>query len=245
MKNKTDQELFLKLTKSKQGKTYWDIIQELRSRPNVFVFTKSLELMTSESIKEKIIGIDVVAQLGNEKRPFYKETIKFLFDFISKESNSKLLSSALIAISHNNNELNNRQIEILSAFKNHRSYKLRYAVALSLSGLVHSKAIETLIFLSRDKKEMVRDWATFGLGTQIDIDNETIREALWERVNDIDNNTRLEAIVGLAKRKDFRVKEIIKQELVAGEYGTLILEAIQFLGIEEYIPLFNANLEKK
>lgn len=244
IKDLTDQELFLRLIKSRSGTTYWKIVSALRSRPSDFVFSKCIELIDSEIIKEKIAGIDVLAQLGVKERPFYKETIELFFDLIKKEKDSKLLSSTLIAISHNNDKLKQKQIEIISSFKSHRSSNVRYGVVLSLLGLNNSKAIETLIALSNDKKESVRDWATFGLGTQIDIDNDFIRNALWNRVNDNDQDTKLEAIVGLAKRKDFRIKEIIKRELTDGEFGTLLFEAIEVLNAKEFIPLLRTNLEK-
>ena len=244
MKDLTDQELLSQLIISRPGSTYWKIVSALRSRPSDFVFSKCIELIDSGILKEKIAGIDVLAQLGVKERPFYKETIEIFFDLIKKEKDSKLLSSILIAISHNNDKLKQKKIEIISSFKSHRSSNVRYGVVLSLLGLNNSKAIDTLIVLSRDKKESVRDWATFGLGTQIDIDNDFIRNALWDRVNDKDQDTKLEAIVGLAKRKDFRIKEIIKRELINGQFGTLLFEAIEVLNAKEFIPLLRTNLEK-
>ena len=59
----------------------------------------------------------------------------------------------------------------------------------------------------------MRDWATFGLGSQIDPDTPEIREALARRLNDQDRDTRLEALVSLAKRKDDRVLKPLLAEL--------------------------------
>ena len=67
---------------------------------------------------------------------------------------------------------------------------------------------------------------------------------MWKRVNDKNQETKLEAIVGLAKRKDNRVKEIIDRELKNGEYGTLLFEAIEELNDKSFIPLLQQNLKK-
>ena len=89
----------------------------------------------------------------------------------------------------------------------------------------------------------IRNWATFGLGTQIERNNKNIRETLWNRVNDKHQETKLEAIVGLAKRKDNRVNEIIKREIIDGEYGTLLFEAILEIKDKEFLPLLKQNLK--
>lgn len=73
--------------------------------------------------------------------------------------------------------------------------------------------------------------------------NKNIREALWQRVNDKNQDAKLEAIVGLAVRKDNRVKEIIRRELLDGEYGTLLFEAILETGDKQFLPLLRQNLK--
>ncbi len=73
--------------------------------------------------------------------------------------------------------------------------------------------IESLMILSQDTEALVRDWTTFALGTQIDLDTEQIRIALVNRLDDPDDDTRGEALVGLATRKDERVIAALKTEL--------------------------------
>lgn len=77
----------------------------------------------------------------------------------------------------------------------------------------------------------MRDWATFGLGQQCDLDTHEIREALVARLNDPDDDTRDEAIMGLARRKDARAIPAIERELRASEFGSLVLEAAELFGI--------------
>lgn len=66
---------------------------------------------------------------------------------------------------------------------------------------------------------------------------------MWKRVNDKHQETKLEAIVGLAKRKDKWVNDIIRREIIGGEFGTLLFEAIIETQDREFLPLFKQNLK--
>jgi len=59
----------------------------------------------------------------------------------------------------------------------------------------------------------VRDWATFGLGSQIDRDDTQVRDALMARLEDPDEDTRVEALRGLAARGDERATPPLLVEL--------------------------------
>ena len=90
---------------------------------------------------------------------------------------------------------------------------MRYAVVHALSGYDENQAIGALVSLSADLDRDVRNWATFGLGSQIDSDSTTIREALLARAVDADDEIRGEALVGLARRDETRVVPAIIHEL--------------------------------
>lgn len=64
--------------------------------------------------------------------------------------------------------------------------------------------LDCLIAWSRDEDAAVRDWATFTLGTQLDVDSRDVRQALRDRLDDANFDTRCEAFVGLARRLDER-----------------------------------------
>lgn len=239
----SNDKLFTRLLENKSDKTYWNNIQELHSRATDDVFIKCCELVKSSNQKENIIGIDVLSQLGLE-RPFKKETVQLYFEILENQTDVKVLNSILTAIGHNNSEtLTESQIAFLTNFKTHSEPDVRYGLVYSLLFIENKKAIETLIYLSDDKISWIRDWATFGIG-QIERNNKTIREALWKRVNDKHQDTKLEAIRGLAKRKDIRVKEIIKRELSGGEFGILLFEAIEELNDKEILTFLYQHLEK-
>jgi HEAT repeat protein len=74
-------------------------------------------------------------------------------------------------------------------------------------------AIRSLIELSIDPEDAVRDWATFGLAQMIKSDTPAILEALRARLNDADPDVMNEAISGLAMRKDPEVIPVLIREL--------------------------------
>ena len=242
-KNWTDEKVISRLINNKTDKSRWDNICVLRKRPSEELFLKCVELTKSGSTKIRKIGIDILDQLGLTPRPFLKETLKIYFELLEVEIDPDVLSSLFYSIGHNNEELNKVQIEKICSFRDNENNWVKGGLVSALLGVDNLTAIETLVKLSSDKLSHIRNWATFGLGTQIERNNKIIREALWSRVTDKHQETKLEAIVGLAKRKDNRVNEIIKREIIDGEYGVLLFEAILVVKDKEFLPLLNQNLK--
>jgi len=242
-KNWTNEKIFSRLISNKTNKSYWENIGTLRQRPSEELFSECVELTKSDNTKIRKIGIDILAQLGSSPRPFLKETLKIYFELLEVETEPDVLMSLFYSIGHNNEELNKEQIEKLCSFKHNENSLVKEGLVYALLGIDNLIAIETLIKFSSDKLSHIRNWATFGLGTQIERNNKSIRETMWNRVNDKHQETKLEAILGLAKRKDNRVNEIIKREIIDGEYGILLFEAILEIKNNEFLPLLEQNLK--
>jgi hypothetical protein len=240
-KNWTDDKLLSRILNNKSDETYWDNVRVLHSRPSKELFLKCVELTKSIEPKKRIVGIDILSQFGFPRK-YHHESVRLFFKLLKKETDNNVKASLLYAIGHNNEELTHSQIKQMITFKNSNVKIIRFALAYALGGVDDPLAINTLILLSEDKFASIRDWAIFGLA-QIERNNEQIREALWKRINDKDDNTKMEAINGLAKRKDPGVKEIIKRELLHGEYGSLLFESIEELGDKEFLPLLQQNLK--
>jgi hypothetical protein len=238
----TDEKLIYRLINNKTDKSRWDNINVLRRRPSKELFAKCVELTKSNNPKVRKIGIDILAQFGLPPRPFLKETLKLYFNYLEVETDPDILMSLLYSIGHNNDKLDNEQIEKICSFIHNENSLIKEGLVSALLGIDNITAIETLIKLSSDKLSHIRNWATFGLGTQIQRNNKNIREALWGRVNDKHQETKLEAIVGLAKRKDKRVNDIIRREIIHNEYGTLLFEAIIETQEKDFLPLLKQNL---
>jgi hypothetical protein len=136
-----------------------------------------------------------------------------------------------------------RAVPLLVRLGGHADPDIRYQVALSLppvwSGDPAGAEVLTLIALTADADGRVRDWATFGLGSQLaEADTATIRAALWERTFDDDPDVREEGICGLARRRDRRSVSLMAG-LLAAEDGVhdLVFCAAAVLGASELLPL--------
>lgn len=233
---------------SKSNKSYGNKIVELHLRGTDTIYRSALSLIQSENYDEKQVGIDILSQFGakagTSKKPHSEEVVSLFLEQLKTETDKTLINSLLVGLGHNNSFLRIKGIEAIEHFKTHKSKLVRDGLIFALLGLKQNIAIDTLIFLTDDKHKSIRDWATFGLGTEISKDSPKIRNALWKMVKDKDQDTKLEAIVGLAHRKDEEVKEVIMKELKGGEVGTLIFEAVLEFGDEAFLPLLYKNLKK-
>jgi HEAT repeat protein len=96
-------------------------------------------------------------------------------------------------------------------------------------------AIDGLIALSADPDQDVRDWATFGLGSQLAVDRPDLRSALLARLHDPHLDVREEAAVGLARRGDTRAFDTVRALLDADEVASITVEAAGYLSDERLL----------
>jgi hypothetical protein len=115
----------------------------------------------------------------------------------------------------------------------HEDPAVRWAVAAHLPLLGHggppsAEIVLAAIRLSTDPEPKVRDWACMALGTQWrEVDTGPVRDALAARLHDDHDDTRCEALVGLAYRRDVRALEAVRAALGRdhGQVWSLELEA--------------------
>jgi HEAT repeat protein len=114
-------------------------------------------------------------------------------------------------------------------------------VASGIVGTGHEDAIQTLICLMEDSDDKVRDWATFGLGTQCVEDSAEIREALRKRLNDTFEDARYEAIWGLARRRDEKALRLLLDHLDTDPRSGDEMTAPEILGMDYETPAENLS----
>jgi len=220
----------------------WDAVHLLHYRATEDVFAAARRLCASDCPQEKTLGANILGQLGIPVRRFPGESVAILLKLLEIEEDAGVIGAICVALGHIHDPT---AIKALSRFKTHPSFDVRYGVVLGLLCFAEDLAIETLIELSRDEDNVVRDWATFGLGTMIDADTPPIRQALFVRVFDTDEVTRGEALVGLARRKDPRIIEPLIKELsgYANAEYTYSLEAAGELADPRLLPVLQGLKE--
>jgi HEAT repeat protein len=215
----------------------WDAVAMLQYRGTKEVFDAARQLCASDCPQERTLGANILGRLGIPNHNFPKESVKLLLTLLAVESDVDVLDAICIALGHLHDPTT---IPSLARLRTHPSAKVRYAAVFPLLGFEDNLAIETLIEMSRDQDYLVRDWATFGLGTQIDADTHEIREALFVRVFDEDEVIRGEALVGLARRKDQRIIEPLIKELSrypAAEHWSYSLDAAEEIADARLLPV--------
>lgn len=174
----------------------WRLVHALQRRATAEVLEAAVELTRAPDPRARLLGVDVLGQLGVEARPFHEQALPLLIALLD-DADDEVAGAAGVALGHHHDL---RAVDALVAKAGHPGVEVRRGVVHGLTGLDDDRAVAALIRLTRDADAVVRDWATFGLGTQIDRDTPEVREALRERLADPDPDTRAEAIAGLTRR---------------------------------------------
>jgi len=214
----------------------WEAVVMLHFRGMRDVFDAACNLCASECPQERALGANILGQLGVPNRTFPTESVKVLLRLLEAETDEDVLDAICIALGHTPDPA---AIPSLARLKTHPSARVRFAVVFALAGFEEPLAVTTKIEMSNDEDELVRDWATCGLG-RIDVDTPKIRAALLARVVDEDEITRGEALVGLARRKDQQVIEPLIKELERypdAEHGYYSVEAAVEIADARLLPV--------
>lgn len=215
----TDELLGLALTKDadRDDDAYWKPIAALQHRLPQNL-KRIQELSGSSDEKSRDTAATILGQGWVGTKSSVDRCAEILLLMLATERSTAVLASIIFALGHLHDS---RAIEPLVNLIRHPDAKVRYAVDSSLCGINENQAIEAMIACSSDQDRDVRNWATFGLGAQIDTDTPAIREAFIARLDEKDDEIRGEAIVGLARRGDLRVLAPLLKELNAKELDGL------------------------
>jgi HEAT repeat protein len=132
-------------------------------------------------------------------------------------------------------------VPVLDRLSAHPDPDIRFHVAAAVyfcDDRGDAQAVERiLIGLMSDEDDDVRDWATFGLGTQTHLDGAAVRDALLRNTADPDRETRDEAILGIARRRDRRALGVVAARLVEDDVSNMAVEAACYLADERLLPV--------
>lgn len=209
----------------------WDAVRRLHAIGSREVFEKAARWCGSGDALERARGADVLAQLGKaEDQPtsrFADESFMILAAMALNEQESQPLSSAIYALGH---LADARAVPLVAHYSSHADARVRIAVAYACGCMPDEPlAMDALLGLMEDEDADIRDWATFGLGTLSDLDSPRIREQLAAALNDPSEDVRLEALAGLARRRDVKVLPALIAGLEQAEVDDMILEAASLM----------------
>jgi HEAT repeat protein len=222
------------LVHSESDDEYWSVVHELNRRGTQAIFDQVAVLVEAEEPAARRLACDVLGQLGYEHgRPFASESFRLLARLCA-DSDEAVLDSAIFAMGHLGLA---EAAPILVAQARNADADVRYSVAWSLPSVLGHEWIDAdhpgvaaLMALTTDEDARVRDWATFGLGSQLKVDGSGVRACLYDRVDDSHDDTRSEALVGLARRREREVVHLVRAALEADAVGRMAMEAAALLG---------------
>ncbi len=216
----------------------WEAIRELHlQRPMPEVFRLASGYSHSPIPLERTRALDVLGQLGcgkpDSERPYMDQSVAIAEDRLN-DDDPDVVYSAAWALSHLKID---QAVSALIRVRDNPDPDVRWAVVCGMDGNNRVDAIQTLIDLMEDADDNVRDWATFGLGTQHDEDSGEIRRALHNRLNDACEETRNEAIWGLARRRDQTGLRLLLQRLETDHWSGDETTASDVLDLDDNTPI--------
>lgn len=165
---------------------------------------RAIKLTSSANALERELGVRIL--MRRTGLTFKEEAVAAVTALIATEKDDSTSAAIAYAVSHLDIYACS---EFLARVAKSPNPDTRNAAAYALGGRLNDDlAVKTLIGLSQDQDDDVRDWATFGLYLGLDKQpfiREDIREALFANIDDAHDLTRYEALQGLAECKDPRV----------------------------------------
>ncbi|MFE6049285.1 HEAT repeat domain-containing protein [Kitasatospora sp. NPDC056446] len=216
----------------------WHVVGDFHLRADRSAFEAACVLARAADPRERMIGLDVLGQLGfGADRPFLEEALPIVVEACA-DGQSGVVHSAVVALGHLADQ---RGLAAVLGQSGHDDEDVRQAVAFTLPSVAGDpacpEAVDALIRLSGDPSAFVRDWATFGLGLEAAGDSERIRGALLERVDDPDPDTAGEALLGLARRGDRRMLTALGAALDDSDPSDILIEAATESAAPELLPV--------
>jgi HEAT repeat protein len=213
----------------------WRAIHELHRRGGIEVLQAARRLLSSDVPMERALGCAVLGQLGGPDRPYGEESVPALLDLADREPDAMVLSYTTAALGHLEDT---RARDTLLRLSRHADSRVRFNVTIALTSCIGRndegdlddvEALATLIAMTLDEDDDVRDWVTFAVGQHFVDDTPEVREALRERLEDPHDDTRIEAIAGLARRGDAIALDPLRTELDDFTVRDILIEAAMIL----------------
>jgi HEAT repeat protein len=201
---------------------YWDIVRTLYERGGQGEFDAARLLIGGLDADERTLGANILSQLGSRQpKPFDDEAIALLIAALGDPVDT-VRAAAASALGHRHSLA---AVPHLLGLIADPFVEVRRGVVFGLSCVEDRRATDGLIRLCHDDDAYVRDWASFGLAEQCEIDYPELRDQLRSMVHDPNPEVRGQAMIGLARRGDRGCIEAVLAELSGEHHGSWAIEA--------------------
>ncbi|GIH70267.1 HEAT repeat domain-containing protein [Sphaerimonospora thailandensis] len=145
------------------GPVRWQAITALQKRGDLETFTLARRLCASEATAERVLGADILGELGRD-RPFTDRTLPVLRHLAASETDPRVLYSVLLAFGHLRDR---RALPSVIRLSENVHPTVRYGAAYALPHVMGDPpdpaGMAALHRLTGDPDEDVADWASLGL----------------------------------------------------------------------------------
>lgn len=212
----------------------WGAILELHRRGGEEEYQAALTLSESGNVQDREAAAHILGELGNTTDLSSSACVDVLLRLAADEDPT-VLAAAARALSHRDDL---RSVGPLIGLASHGEASVRLGVVHGLSGKNHPDAIATLIDLTSDPVDDIRDWAAFSLGQLSDADTPDLRDALRRRLTDANEDVRAEALCGLVRRKNAQAIALLAKLVEGNGQGLQVchFDAIIELGDVSFLP---------
>lgn len=224
----------------------WSAVALLQRRGSPMTLAQVTTLARSANAHRRALAMEIASQLQvpgatgvGAPAPFAPEATQSLLVDGLADPNAGVLQAAIFGLGQRPAP---HALPALLAHASHPDSRIRFALARALGSYAEPEATAALMRLASDRDDDVRDWATFGIGALRDTDDDAIRSLLWANAHDPDRDVRGEAVVGLARRGDPRVIDLLKERLNDGDCRGYELEAVQEMPRPELLAPLQALL---
>lgn len=204
-------------------------------------------LCASRYRSRRRLGAELVAAASQHSPLVAKKASTLLCKLIDEHRDAEELRTILGAVSNWGVTMfatsPQRIIRRVRSHAFHTNWRIRLQVAQLLGTATDPPSQATLVQLSTDRSAQVRNWATFALGELSEQSSPPILEALANRLQDTDWETRQEAINGLLKRGDPRGVSALLYDLQHGTPSSLLFETAAAQGCVPCLPMLRKLLQ--